>query len=59
MPLYEYSCGKCSRKVELLIRVDEQSAPVIRCRTRCPQRPSGAIDTSRSPRNFKKPARKR
>jgi putative FmdB family regulatory protein len=24
MPLYEYSCEKCSRKVELLIRGDEK-----------------------------------
>ena len=24
MPLYEYVCGKCSRKVELLIRGDEK-----------------------------------
>ena len=29
MPLYEYSCQKCSRKIELLIRGDEK--PV------CPQ----------------------
>ena len=26
MPLYEYSCEKCSRKVELLIRGDEKPA---------------------------------
>jgi len=24
MPLYEYSCDKCSRKIELLIRGDEK-----------------------------------
>jgi putative FmdB family regulatory protein len=24
MPLYEYSCQKCSRKIELLIRGDEK-----------------------------------
>ena len=24
MPLYEYSCEKCSRKIELLIRGDEK-----------------------------------
>jgi putative FmdB family regulatory protein len=23
MPLYEYSCQKCSRKIELLVRGDE------------------------------------
>lgn len=26
MPLYEYSCEKCGRKVELLIRGDENPA---------------------------------
>ena len=24
MPLYEYSCEKCSRKIELLVRGDEK-----------------------------------
>ena len=26
MPLYEYSCEKCSQKIELLIRGDEKPA---------------------------------